>query len=134
MEQHHKSSMKIAQFLEKNSFVTKVNHPGLASHPNHELAVRQASGHSGLMSFCIKGGLKEVDKFVDNLKLIQLAPSLGGVESLVAVPVQMTHYMISQEKRDKMGITDSLIRLSVGIENADDLISDIEQALKTTYM
>lgn len=134
MEQHHKSSMKIAQFLDKNSFVTKVNHPGLASHPNHELAVRQASGHSGLMSFCIKGGLKEVDKFVDNLKLIQLAPSLGGVESLVAVPVLMTHYMISQEKRDKMGITDSLIRLSVGIENADDLISDIEQALKTTYM
>lgn len=134
MEQHHKNSTKIAQFLEKNSYVTKVNHPGLASHPNHELAVRQASGHSGLMSFCIKGGLKEVNKFIDNLKLIQLAPSLGGVETLIAVPVLMTHYMISKEKRDKIGITDSLIRLSVGIEKAEDLISDIEQALKATYL
>lgn len=133
MDQHNKSSLKIAQYLTTNPFVTQVNHPGLESHPSHALAIRQASGHSGIMSFCIKGGLEEVCKFLDNLKIIHLAASLGGVETLAASPRLMVHDMISQERRDKMGISDSLIRLAVGIESTDDLIADIEQALKATF-
>lgn len=133
MEQHNKNSMKIAQFLEKSPFVTKVNHPGLVSHPSHKVAIKQATGHSGIMSFCVQGGLKEAQTFMSHLKLIQLAVSLGGVETLVALPALMTHDMITQEKRDRMGVTDSLIRLSVGIESADDLIRDMEQALEATY-
>lgn len=130
MEQHWKNSLKIAKYLEENPYVTKVNHPGLESHPSHKLAMKQASGHSGIMSFCIKGGIADVEEFMGNLKLIQLATSLGGVETLVASPALMTHEMISKEKREAMGITDSLIRMSVGIENADDLINDLEQALR----
>lgn len=134
MEQHHKNSIKIAKYLDKNPHVTKVNHPGLESHPSHELAMKQARGHSGIMSFCIRGGIDEVQKFMANLELVQLATSLGGVETLVACPALMTHEMISKEKREAMGITDSLIRMSVGIENADDLIADIEKALKKVYL
>lgn len=133
MDQHHKNSLKIARFLETHPFVTKVNHPGLESHPYHKLAIRQATGHSGIMSFAIKGGIPEVTKFFDYLKIIILAASLGGVETLVASPTLMIHDMISKEKRDMMGITDSLIRLSVGIERAEDLIDDIDQALKKVY-
>lgn len=133
MEQHHKNSIKIARYLEKSPYVTQVNHPGLESHPYHELAVKQSKGHSGIMSFAIRGGIAEVEDFISQLKVILLAPSFGGVESLVASPTLMTHDMIGQEKRDKMGITDSLIRLAVGIESADDLISDIEQALQAVY-
>ena len=133
MQKHYENALKIAKYLEKNPFITKVNHPMLESHPSYQLAKRQTKGHSGIMSFCIRGGKKEATKFMDHLKVIQLAPSLGGVESLVASPVLMTHYMITQEKRDQMGITDSLIRLAVGIESVDDLISDLEQALRATY-
>lgn len=133
MEKHHENSLKIARYLETNKFVTKVNHPGLETHPSHALSIRQATGHSGIMSFCIKGGLPEVRRFIDHLKVIKLAASLGGVETLVASPALMIHDMITQEKRDSMGITDCMIRLAVGIESANDLISDIEQALKATY-
>lgn len=133
MDEHHKNSLKIAKYLETNPYVLKVNHPGLESHPSHELAVRQSTGHSGIMSFCIRGGLKEVERFICGLKLIPVAPSLGGAESLVGSPALMSHVMISKAKREAMGITDSLVRLSVGIENANDLIGDIEQALQKAY-
>lgn len=133
MKQHNKNSFKIAQYLEGSPFVTKVNHPGLESHPSHALAIRQAKGHSGIMSFSISGGLNEVRQFVNKLQIIHLATSLGGVETLVASPALMTHDMITEEKRQKMGITDNLIRLSVGIENANDLINDIRQALQAVY-
>lgn len=133
MDQHHKNSTKVARYLETRPYVLKVNHPGLESHPSHKLALRQSTGHSGIMSFCIKGGLEEVKKFMANLKLIHVAPSLGGTETLVGSPALMSHTMISKEQREAMGITDSLVRLSVGIENADDLIDDIEQALQKVY-
>lgn len=133
MEQHHKNSMKIAHYLSAHPCVTQVNHPGLESHPGHALATQQASGHSGIMSFSLRGGIAEVKEFMGHLQLIQTAASLGGVETLVASPALMTHDMITQEKRDLMGITDSMIRLSVGIESGDDLIRDISQALSATY-
>lgn len=133
MQQHDKNALKIAKFLEKSAFVTKVNHTGLESHPNYEITQRQTSGNCGIMSFTIRGGIEEVKKFLAQLKVIQLAGSVGGVETLVASPALMTHDTISQEERDKMGISDTLIRLTVGIENADDLIRDLEQALKAVY-
>lgn len=134
MEQHSKNSLAIAKYLEKSEFVTKVHHPWLESDASYQLTKKQTTGHSGLMSFCLKGGLKEVTKFMESLKLIQMAASLGSVETLIVSPALMSHYMISQEKRDQMGITDSLIRLSVGVEKVEDLIGDIEQALKATYL
>lgn len=133
MDQHNQNSLKIAQYLEGSPFVTKVNHPGLESHPSHALAIKQARGHSGIMSFSIRGGLNEVREFVNQLQIVHLATSLGGVETLVASPALMTHDMIAEEKREKMGITDNLIRLSVGIENANDLINDLRQALEAVY-
>ena len=126
MEKHNENAVKVANYLESHPKVKKVNYPGLKSHPQHELAKKQMSGFGGMISFEIKGKLKEAKKFLENLKIFSLAESLGGVESLIEHPALMTHASVAKEEREKIGITDSLIRVSVGIENADDLIGDLD--------
>ncbi|XP_077498521.1 cystathionine gamma-lyase-like [Amblyomma americanum] len=130
MERHMENGLKVAKFLDAHPLVEKVIHPSLPSHPQHEVAKRQCSGFSGMLTFLIKGGLKESTIFLKNLKLITLGESLGSIHSLVELPVVMTHATVPEDQRKRLGITDNMIRLSVGIENADDLINDIDQALK----
>lgn len=130
MERHKSNSLAIAKYLEKHPKVERVLHPGLPSHPQHELAKKQTFGHSGIMSFYIKGGMKESTIFLQSLEVFTLAESLGGYESLAEVPSVMTHASVPAEQRAVLGITDNLIRLSVGLEDADDLIVDLKQALE----
>ncbi|MFZ8934638.1 MAG: trans-sulfuration enzyme family protein [Bacteriovoracaceae bacterium] len=132
MEAHQKNAMKIANWLEKHKQVLKVYYPGLKSHPQHKIAKSQSSGHSGMITFFLKGGLKESKKFLSSVKLFSLAESLGGVESLIEHPAIMTHASVPKSVREKLGIHDNLIRLSVGIEDVDDLIVDLEQAFKAS--
>ncbi|MBD66130.1 MAG: cystathionine gamma-synthase [Halobacteriovoraceae bacterium] len=129
MEQHQKNALKIAKWLEEHKKVDKVIYPGLKSHPQHKLAKKQMSGFGGMITFFVKGGLKESRKFLETVKLFALAESLGGVESLVDHPAIMTHASIPKKIREELGIFDNLIRLSVGIEDCDDLIEDLEKAL-----
>ena len=130
MEAHQRNAMLLAAYLEKHPKVKKVFYPGLASHPQHDLAKKQASGFGGMISFEILGGRAECKKFLGNLELFVLAESLGGVESLIEHPVTMTHASLSKEEQEHAGITESLIRVSVGIEHIDDLKEDMEQAFK----
>lgn len=131
VQRHSENGIKVAKFLENHSAVDKVFYPGLESHPQHELAKKQMSDFGGMVSFTLKSGRKEdAVKFLENLKVFTLAESLGGVESLANHPALMTHASIPGEKRKELGITDDLIRLSVGIEDADDLLSDLENAFK----
>lgn len=131
MEKHMENGLAVARFLEKHPCVEKVIHPGLPSHPQHELFKRQTFGHSGMLSIYIKGNNLEVSKkFFKQLKVFTLAESLGGYESLCELPSVMTHASVPKETRDKLGITDGLIRLSCGLENAEDLIKDLDQALR----
>lgn len=134
MERHEYNAKEIAEFLENNPNVVKVNYPGLDSHPQHELAKKQMTGFGGMISFEIQGGIPEVNKFVENLKLFSLAESLGGVESLVSHPAQMTHASIPAEQRKNIGINDNLVRLSVGIEDVEDLIADLKYALDSVSL
>ncbi len=128
MEAHQKNALAVATFLENHPAVETVYYPGLTSHPNYQIAKTQMSGFSGMVSFDLKEDAKVVP-FVESLKLFILAESLGGVESLVEVPSIMTHASIPKDKREKAGIKDGLIRLSVGIEHIDDLLADLTQAL-----
>ncbi len=128
MQQHNKNAMKVAQFLESHKKVQAVYYPGLSSHPQHALAKEQMSGFSGMVSFDLKGSYDDVVKFLQNLKIFALAESLGGVESLVNHPEKMTHASVPEALRKQLGIGPNLVRLSVGIESADDLISDLKQA------
>ncbi len=130
MEKHNENALRIAEFLNVHPKIKKVNYPGLKNYPQHELAKQQMSGFGGMLSFEINGSLNETKSFLENLKLILLAESLGGVESLIEHPALMTHSSVSQKEREKIGITNSLIRLSVGIENVQDLIDDLTTALK----
>lgn len=130
MEQHQKNAMKIAKWLEAHPKVERVIYPGLKSHPQHRIAKKQMSGFGGMITFFVKGGIKESRKFLETTKLFALAESLGGVESLVDHPAIMTHASIPKKVREELGIFDNLIRLSVGIEDVDDLITDLENALK----
>ncbi|MFQ5787955.1 MAG: cystathionine gamma-synthase [Thermodesulfobacteriota bacterium] len=130
MERHAENAMKIAQFLEKHLQVRRVIYPGLKSHPQHELAKKQMSGFGGIISFFIKGGLDASRSFLERVEIFSLAESLGGVESLIEHPAIMTHTSLSQEVKEKLGISDELIRISVGIENVDDLINDLNEALE----
>ena len=130
MERHAENAMKIAQFLEKHPKVRKVIYPGLKSHPQHELAKKQMSGFGGIISFLIKGGLEAARNFLERVEIFALAESLGGVESLIEHPAIMTHTSLPKEVKEKLGISDELIRISVGIENVDDLIDDLERALE----
>ncbi len=130
MDRHEKNAQKIAAFLQTHPKATKVNWPGLETHPQHKLARAQMKGFGGMMTFDIKGGLESARKFLKTTKVFACAESLGGVESLIEHPAIMTHASIPKENREKLGITDGFIRLSVGIEDAQDLIDDLEQALK----
>ena len=130
MQAHAKNAQAIAEYLEAHPAVRQVIYPGLASHPQHALAKTQMYGSGGMISFEIKGGIEEARTLVESTRLFLLAESLGGVESLIEVPATMTHASIPRERRLEMGIADGLIRLSVGIENTQDLIGDLEQALK----
>jgi len=129
MREHERSATKIAQWLEKHPKVDRVVYPGLPSHPQHELAKKQMKGFGGMVTFFLKGGSAESKLFLEKIQIFALAESLGGVESLIELPSVMTHASVPAEERVKLGISDSLIRLSVGIEDVDDLIADIGQAL-----
>ncbi len=129
MRQHCENARRIATFLAAHPNVEQVYYPGLESHPDHALARRQMRDFGGMVSFAFKGRCEDVDTFVRGLKVFALAESLGGVESLCCHPASMTHGSIPAEEREKRGVTDTLLRLSVGIEDADDLIADLEQAL-----
>jgi len=130
MERHNKSALEIAKFLEKRKDIKKVIYPGLKTHPQHKLAARQMNGFGGIVSFEIKGKLSKAKSFLKKTKIFTLAESLGGVESLIEHPGLMTHASLSKERREKLGISDTLIRLSIGLENIEDLKEDITQALK----
>lgn len=130
MERHTINAIEIARYLESQPNVKRVYYPGLESHPQYELAKRQMSGSGGMISFEIVGGLKEARKFLEGLKIFALAESLGGVESLIEHPALMTHASIPKEDREKIGISDSLIRISVGIEDLTDLVDDLDHALQ----
>lgn len=128
MKQHAENAMKVALFLEGHELVERVTYPGLTSHPQHEIAKDQMSGFGGMITFFIKGGIENSRRFLENVKLFVLAESLGGVESLIEHPAIMTHASIPKAEREKIGLTDNLIRLSVGIEDIDDLIDDLKTA------
>eukprot|EP00124_Ichthyophonus_hoferi_P002827 Ihof_evm7s212 gene=Ihof_evmTU7s212 len=129
MRQHATNAMAVATFLESSPKVDRVFYPGLASHPQHELAKKQMTGFGGMVSFTIKGGVEEATLFLQSVKIFTLAESLGAVESLAELPALMTHSGVPVAMREKLGITDTLIRLSVGIEDAEDLVNDVKQAL-----
>jgi cystathionine beta-lyase/cystathionine gamma-synthase len=129
MEQHAKNAQAVAEFLEGHKKIKRVYFPGLKSHPQHELAKKQMSGFSGMVSFDLNGTYDDVVRFLKNLKVFALAESLGGVESLVNHPEKMTHASVPEELRKKLGIGPTLLRLSVGIEDTSDLIADLDQAL-----
>jgi cystathionine beta-lyase/cystathionine gamma-synthase len=128
MRAHNANGMAIAQWLEAHPRIDRVFYPGLASHEQHDLAVRQMSGFTGMVSVDV-GSLERARALVEHTKIFQLAESLGGVESLISVPSLMTHASVPLEMRQRMGVTDGLVRLSVGIEDTDDLIADLAQVL-----
>lgn len=129
MEKHNSNAMEVARYLESHPKVSKIYYPGLESFSQHELAKEQMTGFGGLISLEIEGGLKIGQEFCDNLKMIKIAVSLGDVGTLVQHPASMTHKSLPKEERIKSGVTDGLIRLSIGIEDCKDIICDIEQAL-----
>jgi cystathionine gamma-lyase/cystathionine beta-lyase/cystathionine gamma-lyase/homocysteine desulfhydrase len=129
MEQHDKSGRAVAAFLEEHPKVRKVYYPGSASHPQHALARRQQRGFGGMVAFDV-GSLAAARTVLESVKLCTLAESLGGVETLISHPATMTHASVDAEKRERLGITDGLVRISVGIEDTDDIIADLDQALE----
>ncbi|MDP9016956.1 MAG: cystathionine gamma-synthase [Candidatus Eremiobacteraeota bacterium] len=132
MREHAKNAQVIAEFLESHDDVARVYYPGLASHPQHDLAKRQMSGFGGMVSFNLKGPESRALDFAHRMKYFALAESLGGVESLICHPARMTHGSIPKEQREALGVTDGLLRLSVGIEDVDDLVDDLRAALAAT--
>ena len=128
MEQHNKNAAGLAEFLSKSDFVKKVYYPGLSSHSQHELAKKQMRGSGGMVSAELKD-METTKKLLKNVKVFTLGESLGGVESLISHPASMTHASVPKEEREKLGITDTLVRFSVGIEDLEDLIEDIKQAI-----
>jgi cystathionine gamma-lyase len=132
MQQHMKNGLAVAKYLESHPMVRKVIHPGLKNHPQHELALRQSTGFSGMVSLYMKGNAETVKIFTENLKLFILAMSLGSTESLIDVPALMTHSNLNEETRKKLGIDETMVRISVGIEETEDLLADLDQALAIT--
>jgi cystathionine gamma-lyase len=130
MQAHERNAMAVAQHLEKHPKVEKVIYPGLKTHPQHELAKKQMRGFGGMITIYIKGGMPETRTFLERVHLFALAESLGGVESLVNHPAIMTHASVPAERRAQLGITDNLVRLSVGIETLEDLLNDLDAALR----
>ena len=131
MRQHEENALAVAEFLQDHPEVESVNYPGLPSHPQHELAKRQMSGFSGMVSFTLRGGAEAAYAAVQRTRVVSFAESLGGVESLITHPATMTHAAIPREQREARGVTDGLMRLSVGIEDKEDLIADLDQALSS---
>ncbi len=131
MRQHQQSALRIARYLEEDPRVEKVIYPGLDSHPQHDLAARQMSGFGGMITAILKANLDETCRFLSNVEVFALAESLGGVESLIEHPAIMTHASVPKPVRDELGISDGLIRLSVGIEDVGDLLADLESALNS---
>jgi cystathionine gamma-lyase len=129
MKAHQENAMAVAEFMAKSSKVDKCIYPGLKCHPQHDLARRQMTGFGGIVTVNLKGGIAEARRFLENVRVFSLAESLGGVESLVNHPAIMTHASVPAETRKALGIHDSLFRLSVGVENIEDLLRDLEQAL-----
>jgi cystathionine gamma-lyase len=131
MRQHEENALAVAEFLQGHPEVETVSYPGLPSHPQHELAKQQMSGFSGMVSFTLKGGAEAAYAAVRKTEVIHFAESLGGVESLITHPATMTHAAIPREQREARGVTDGLMRLSVGIEDKEDLITDLDQAISS---
>lgn len=129
MQRHHENAMELAGWLEKHPRIERVYYPGLASHPQHHLAKQQMSLFGGMISLVLRGSLQETQQVLSRCQIFTLAESLGGVESLIELPAVMTHASIPKAAREQLGIKDSLIRLSVGIEDIDDLKADLQQAL-----
>jgi len=130
MERHQQNALKIAEFLSSHPSIKEVRYPGLESHPQHGVAKEQMSGFGGMMTVWLKGGLAESRRFLENVRIFTLAESLGGVESLIEHPAIMTHASIPEATRRELGIQDSMVRLSIGIESAQDLIDDLKWGLK----
>ena len=129
MERHNKNAIELADFLANSKIAEKVYYPGLKTHPQHELAKKQMRGFGGMISADF-GNIEKAKKLLKNVNIFTLGESLGGVESLISHPASMTHASVPKEERERMGLTDSLVRISVGIEDIEDLIADIENALK----
>lgn len=131
VNQQNYNAQVVAEWLESHPKVTKVHYPGLKSHPNHHLATEQMKGFGGMLAFDLGSNLKKADEFVKQLKLIRPVISLGGVETIISAPARTSHSLLSEDDRQKMGITDGLLRVSVGIEDPSDLIEDLETALNS---
>ena len=129
MDRHAENALAVARFLEAHPQVERVTYPGLPSHPQHALARRQMTGFGGMLTFVIRGGLGAARAFLENVRIFACAESLGGVESLIEHPAIMTHASVPRETREALGIADGLIRVSAGIERADDLLADLERGL-----
>jgi cystathionine beta-lyase/cystathionine gamma-synthase len=128
MAQHNRNGLAIAEYLASHPKVQRVLYPGLTTHPQHELARRQMNGFGGMLSFDV-GSFEGAKRVLNRVRLMALAESLGGVETLISHPASMTHASVPRERREAMGLTDSLVRISVGIEDVQDLIDDLTQAL-----
>jgi cystathionine gamma-synthase len=129
MRQHNANGLQVARFLSEHPRVERVFYPGLASHPDHTVAVRQFAGFGGMVSFLVAGNLETASRFIDGVRIATIGPSMGGVETLIEQPALMSFYELTREERRAIGIEDNLIRLSVGLEDADDLTDDLDQAL-----
>ena len=129
MERHAYNALKVAEFLQAHPKIERVNYPGLKSHPQHDIAKKQMSGFGGMLSFEIKGGIEAGRRLMNGVKLLTLAVSLGSTDTLIEHPASMTHAIVPKEERLRMGITDGLVRISVGIEDVEDIIADLDQAL-----
>jgi methionine-gamma-lyase len=129
MERHCANGMEVARFLEGHEGITAVHYPGLESFPQFDLAQRQMDGSGGMIAFQVKGGYESATRFLDRVQLCSLAVSLGNLDTLIEHPASMTHRTVPPEVRAQTGITDDLIRLSVGLEAAEDIVADLEQAL-----
>ena len=130
MEKHNSNAMIISEYLNNHPKINKVRYPGLKNDPNHDIAKSQMRGFGGIIPIDLKTDLKGTLKFLENIEIFTLAESLGGVESLIEHPAIMTHASIDKKIREELGISDSLIRLSIGIEDSEDLISALDNALK----
>ena len=130
MQRHNENAQAVAEYLENHPKVSRVFYPGLSSHPQHQIAKEQMKGYSGMISFELSGGIAAGKHVMNNVKLCFLAESLGAVETMITHPATMTHAEVPKDERLARGLTDGLVRLSVGIEDKEDIINDLDYALK----
>ena len=130
MDKHCENALAIAEALEKNSALENVSYPFLKSHPHYTIAKKQMKAGGGIITITVKGGYEAAKKFLDKLQMIKISPNLGDVRSIATHPASSTHCKLSEEERLSVGITPGLIRISIGLEHKDDILNDIEQALK----